>query len=125
MNFDNVIIYDPGSGRYAQVDAEGKLLTSTQIGFSGDIQLGAVEIKDGDTNNRVKLSQIPSGDYAMLVIPASMSPLHSSQVNPNYTFTRNASQAVTKVEQTIEGTVYTKDITRDASGDVVEIGAWY
>lgn len=124
-NVTSVQIVDPDSGYTAEVDANGRVHTKTEIGFSGDIQLGAVEIKDRNSDNRADVYQDTSGDYGLAVVPMSVTPLHSSQVNPSYVLTRNASQQVTKIEMAIVGTTYTQDLSRDASGDVVGVGAWY
>lgn len=75
--------------------------------------------------NDVKVGLHTSGDYGLEVIPMFVHPLHDSQINPSYTLTRNASQQVTKVAMFVNGTTYTQDFTRDTSGDVIGIGAWY
>lgn len=59
----SVVLLDYSTGKPANVNSEGKLEVTTEIGFSGDIQLGAVEIKDGDTNLRAKVEELNSKNH--------------------------------------------------------------
>jgi len=122
MIFDNIVIYDPGSKRYASV-TKGRLNVNSLI--SGDIQIGAVEIKDASTDNRARILVNASGDYGMEVIPMEVNPLHTSRANEAYTLTRDGNEYITKIQKIINGTTYSKDFSRNGSGYVTSITAWY
>lgn len=125
MEFQPIQIYDPNRNVAAKVSTDGKLETKTEIGFSGDIQLGSVEIKDHTTDNRANVYADASGDFGLATVPMSINPLHTSQINPSYIFTRNGSGYLTKIQMAITGTTYTKDFARDANNYVTGVTAWY
>jgi len=57
------------------IDSTNKLPVDAEIAFSGDIQLGAVEMKDGVTNDRARVKDgntMTSGDEALAVVDANM-----------------------------------------------------
>ena len=57
------------------IDIDNKLPVDAEIAFSGDIQLGAVEMKDGVTNDRARVKDgntMTSGDEALAVVDANM-----------------------------------------------------
>ena len=113
QEFQPIQIYDPSSRQIARVDSNGKLLTKTEVGFSGDIQIGAVEIKDATAATRANVSTTASGDNGLNVVPCQVHPLHPSQMNASLTLQYNASGDLIYVDKRVADVVYRKPVWKN------------
>ena len=123
----SVIIRDPETGNWVRVDSRNRLHVSgdvevtnmpTTILYSGDIQIGALEIKDGVTDDRANVHQGVSGDYGVGTVEQEVTPLHKSKTNPTLSLQYNTSGDLIFIDKFINGTVFRKPVWKeDYTGD--------
>ena len=98
----NIQIVRDTDGKPIKINDDGKIY----VVIDSDIQIGAVEIKNADTDDRANIKQLPSGDMALTAIPGEVNPLHSSQMNATTRFQYNVSGDMIYIDKVVGNTVY-------------------
>jgi len=91
---------------------------------AGDLQIGAVEIKDATTDDRANVRVGTGGVYGMGIVDVEVSPIHAIKNNPSKVFGYDADGNMNSVTQTIDGTSYTKALGYDADGNLTSLSDW-
>ena len=106
----SAIIRDQNHGYALAVDSQGRI-TVNGVLLSGDIQIGVIQLSNGDNPGEVNVYALPSGDYGILVIPSEVNPLHRSQANPTVTLNYNASGDLISIDKIISGITYRQPVS--------------
>uniref|UniRef100_A0A6M3IQW7 Tail protein n=1 Tax=viral metagenome TaxID=1070528 RepID=A0A6M3IQW7_9ZZZZ len=116
---DSVIVRRGIDGKEMAIDDQGRI-SIAGITVSGDLQIGAVEIKDSTTNDRANIRGLPSGDNGIIVIGGEVNPLHSSQANSSVIFQYNTSGDLIYIDKRLAGVTYRRATWKnDYTGDQV------
>lgn len=86
---------------------------------AGDIQIGAVEIKDGKSDNRATVTQ--AGDLTTLDVETV--PDSNAKLNPPKTFSYGGRDLV-QIQQDAQGKSYFKGLEYDTNGNLVSTTKW-
>lgn len=120
-------------GKPVEIFDDGAIKVSGDIRLiNGDIQIGAVEIKNSSSDDRTTVKVLPSGDFGLTVIPGDVNPLHSSQVNATVQFQYNTSGDLIYIDKVIGNTRYRRstfksDYTGSQTIDTTKVwtfGSW-
>ena len=129
-----VILTRDEDSKNVQIYDSGALRVSGDINLqAADIQIGAVEIKNVDSDVRTNVRVLPSGDNGLTVISSEVNPLHSSQMNATAQFQYNSSGDLIFIDKYIGATRYRKstwkqDYTGNQTIDTTKVwtfGGWY
>jgi hypothetical protein len=111
--FKYVAFVDPAGGTSPTV-TDGKLDVNATVN-TGDIEIGAVEIKNAGDDTRATVDA--NGLWTRSTVKET-APTDATKSNPSTVLSYNATTELVRVVKTINGTSYTKNVT-PLSGDTV------